>query len=108
MTALLQLPVIDRRMASPSPWDVVALQAEIRDLALTRNATILAHNYQRPEIQDVADVVGNSLALARAGAASASPVLVMCGVEFMAESAAILSPEKTVLIPDLAAGCSLA
>ncbi|MEA2348462.1 MAG: quinolinate synthase, partial [Thermoleophilaceae bacterium] len=61
-----------------------------------------------PEVQDVADVVGDSLALARAGAKSTSPVLVMCGVEFMAESAAILSPEKTVLIPDLDAGCSLA
>jgi quinolinate synthase len=108
MTALLQLPVIERPAPDLSPWDVAALQAEIRSLARTRNATILAHNYQRPEVQDVADVVGDSLALARAGAASASPVLVLCGVEFMAESAAILSPEKTVLLPDLAAGCSLA
>jgi len=108
VTALLQLPVIDLPREAPSPWDVAALQAEIRSLARTRNATILAHNYQRPEVQDVADVVGDSLALARAGAASASPVLVMCGVEFMAESAAILSPDKTVLLPDLAAGCSLA
>jgi quinolinate synthase len=108
VTALLQLPVIDRPSTASSPWDVAALQAEIRFLARTRHATILAHNYQRPEVQDVADVVGDSLALARAGAASASPVLVMCGVEFMAESAAILSPAKTVLLPDLAAGCSLA
>jgi quinolinate synthase len=109
MTALMQLPVIDLpRADAPSPWDVAALQAEIRSLARTRNATILAHNYQRPEVQDVADVVGDSLALARAGAAAASPVLVLCGVEFMAESAAILSPDKTVLLPDLAAGCSLA
>jgi quinolinate synthase len=108
VTALLQLPVIDRPAADLSAFDIAALQAEIRSLAQLRNATILAHNYQRPEIQDVADVVGDSLALARAGAASPSPVLVLCGVEFMAESAAILSPSKTVLLPDLAAGCSLA
>jgi quinolinate synthase len=108
VTALLQLPVIDRPTTLQSPWDIAALQAEIRSLARTRNATILAHNYQRPEVQDVADVVGDSLALARAGAKVASPVLVLCGVEFMAESAAILSPEKTVLLPDLGAGCSLA
>jgi quinolinate synthase len=108
VTALLQLPVIDRPTDLQSPWDIAALQAEIRSLARTRNATILAHNYQRPEVQDVADVVGDSLALARAGAKVASPVLVLCGVEFMAESAAILSPEKTVLLPDLGAGCSLA
>jgi len=90
-------------------WQSVAeLQDEIHDLARTRNALILAHNYQRPEIQDIADVVGDSLALARAGAASDMPVLALCGVLFMAETAAILSPEKTVLIPDLRAGCSLA
>ena len=87
---------------------IADLQAEIRDLARTRDAVILAHNYQRPEIQDVADVVGDSLALARAGAASDRSVIALCGVVFMAETAAILSPDKTVLIPDLRAGCSLA
>jgi len=87
---------------------VADLQSEIRELARARNAVILAHNYQRPEIQDVADVVGDSLALARAGAASDRSVIALCGVLFMAETAAILSPDKSVLIPDLRAGCSLA
>lgn len=87
---------------------IADLQSEIRDLARSRNAVILAHNYQRPEVQDVADIVGDSLALARAGAASDRSVIALCGVLFMAETAAILSPDKTVLIPDVRAGCSLA
>jgi quinolinate synthase len=90
------------------PSSVAGLQAEIRELARTRDAVILAHNYQRPEVQDVADVVGDSLGLARAGAAADRSVIALCGVRFMAETASILSPEKTVLIPDLGAGCSLA
>ena len=107
MTALAMAPAL--ALAPPSEWARVAdLQAEIRDLARTRNAIILAHNYQRPEVQDVADFVGDSLALARAGAATDASVIAMCGVYFMAESAAILSPQKTVLIPDVRAGCSLA
>ena len=89
--------------------DVVAeLQAEIKRLARTRNAVILAHNYERAEVQDVADFVGDSLGLSREAAKTTADVIVFCGVHFMAETAAILSPEKIVLLPDLAAGCSLA
>src|SRR5262249_38610312 len=84
------------------------LQAEIRELARTRNAVILAHNYERPEVQDVADFVGDSLGLSREAAKTDADVIVFCGVHFMAETAAILSPKKTVLLPDMAAGCSLA
>src|ERR1700721_4582944 len=82
--------------------------AEIRRLADLRNATILAHNYQLPAIQDVADHGGDSLALSRIAAEAPEDTIVFCGVHFMAETAKILSPEKTVLIPDQRAGCSLA
>ncbi|MCX5046045.1 quinolinate synthase NadA [Aldersonia sp. NBC_00410] len=81
---------------------------EIKRLARQRNATILAHNYQLPEIQDIADHVGDSLALSRIAAEVPEETIVFCGVHFMAETAKILSPEKTVLIPDERAGCSLA
>lgn len=82
--------------------------AEVRRLAELRNATLLAHNYQIPAIQDVADHVGDSLALSRIAAEAPEQTIVFCGVHFMAETASILSPDKTVLIPDLGAGCSLA
>src|SRR5207245_6048872 len=84
------------------------LKAEVRTLAAERDAVILAHNYQVPEIQDVADYVGDSLGLSRAAAVAGAGTIVFCGVHFMAETASILCPEKTVLIPDLDAGCSLA
>src|SRR5436190_4070181 len=85
-----------------------SLHEQVRELARTRNAVILAHNYQVPEVQDVADYVGDSLGLSRQAAATEADTIVFCGVHFMAETAAILSPDKTVLIPDPKAGCSLA
>ena len=84
------------------------LVEEIQEWKKKRNAILLAHNYQLPEIQDIADVLGDSLALARAAVNTTKDVIVFCGVHFMAETAAILNPEKTVLLPDLEAGCSLA
>ncbi|GLG00476.1 quinolinate synthase A [Alicyclobacillus hesperidum subsp. aegles] len=84
------------------------LLEQIRVWKEKRNALILAHNYELPEVQDVADVLGDSLALARAAAKTSADVIVLCGVHFMAETAAILNPEKTVLLPDAEAGCSLA
>src|SRR6187401_2728007 len=81
---------------------------EVRRLARERDAVILAHNYQLPEIQDIADHVGDSLGLSRVAASVDASTIVFCGVHFMAETAKILSPEKTVLIPDQRAGCSLA
>ncbi|HEY2027146.1 MAG TPA: quinolinate synthase NadA [Gemmatimonadaceae bacterium] len=87
---------------------IAELQADIKQLARDRNAVILAHNYERPDVQDVADFVGDSLGLSREAAKTHADVIVFCGVHFMAETAAVLSPQKTVLLPDLAAGCSLA
>jgi quinolinate synthase len=81
---------------------------EVRALAAAQDAVVLAHNYQLPEIQDVAHFTGDSLALSRIAAESPASTIVFCGVHFMAETAKILSPEKTVLIPDAGAGCSLA
>ena len=91
----------------PDEWDAAAWAAEIRSLARQREAVILAHNYQAPAIQDVADHVGDSLALSRLAATSDASTIVFAGVYFMAETAKILAPERTVLIPDPRAGCSL-
>ena len=88
--------------------NIPALQEEVRGLARERGAVILAHNYQRPEVQEVADFVGDSLGLSQQAAATDADTIVFCGVHFMAETASILSPGKTVLLPDLDAGCSLA
>jgi quinolinate synthase len=95
-----------------TPYDGVVPDAawrdEVRRLAEERDAVLLAHNYQLPEIQDIADHTGDSLALSRIAAASDASTIIFCGVHFMAETAKILSPDKTVLIPDARAGCSLA
>jgi quinolinate synthase len=102
----LPLPVLEE--VNTAPEAIIRLQQQIRDLAAKRHAVILAHNYQRSEVQDVADFVGDSLGLSRHAASTESDVIVFCGVHFMAETAAIISPEKRVLLPDLRAGCSLA
>jgi quinolinate synthase len=90
-----------------SPEEIAELASEVRALAAERNAVILAHNYQLPELQDVADLTGDSLQLSREAASTSADVIAFCGVHFMAETASILSPSKTVLIPDPDAGCSL-
>lgn len=88
--------------------NIPALKDEVRALAKERDAVILAHNYQVPEVQDVADYVGDSLGLSQQAAKATASTIAFCGVHFMAETASILCPDKTVLIPDLEAGCSLA
>src|SRR5215472_11295046 len=108
IAAIAQLHSTDADPTSAVRPADAAWMARVKQLARERDAVILAHNYQRPEIQEVADHVGDSLALARLAAASTAGTIVLAGVYFMAETAKILSPERTVLIPDPHAGCSLA
>src|SRR5579859_2805511 len=103
----MNLPMLGASEAPLMLENIPALQEEVRELARTRDAVILAHNYQLPEVQDVADFVGDSLALSQRAAATEHATIAFCGVHFMAETASILSPSKTVLIPDPDAGCSL-
>src|SRR3954468_22737588 len=98
-----KLPVI----GNPVDLSPDELEAEVKRLKTERNAVILAHYYQESEIQDLADYVGDSLQLSQAAAKTSADVIVFCGVHFMAETAKILNPHKQVLLPDLAAGCSL-
>jgi quinolinate synthase len=104
----MNLPMLGASDAPLLLENIPALQDEVRALARERGAVILAHNYQLPEIQDVADYVGDSLGLSQQAARADADTIVFCGVHFMAETASILCPEKRVLIPDLEAGCSLA
>ncbi|HVJ69514.1 MAG TPA: quinolinate synthase NadA [Caulifigura sp.] len=109
MTASLELPVVDPFAGVPAPAeDPLALMDEIDRLKVEKDATILAHYYVDGEIQDIADVSGDSLQLARAATKVTSGTIVFAGVHFMGESAKILNPEKRVWMPDLLAGCSLA
>ena len=105
-----ELPTINEpvTMLHLEPEERDRMSREVRELAAERDAVILAHNYQVPEIQEVADYTGDSLGLSRQAAASKASTIAFCGVHFMAETASILSPDKSVLIPDLEAGCSLA
>jgi quinolinate synthase len=104
----MNLPMLGDTGAPLLLENIPALQDEVRALASERDAVILAHNYQLPEIQDIADYVGDSLGLSQRAAAADAGTIVFCGVHFMAETASILCPDKQVLIPDPDAGCSLA
>ena len=104
----MNLPMLGAIDAPLMLENIPALQDEVRALARERGAVILAHNYQLPEIQEVADYVGDSLGLSQQAARADTDTIVFCGVHFMAETASILCPDKQVLIPDLDAGCSLA
>src|SRR5688572_8212329 len=111
MTDIAEVPVanVDRfpTRAATRPDRLDTLSKEILELKAKLNAVILAHNYQVPEIQDIADYVGDSLGLSQQAAKTSADVIVFCGVHFMAETAKILNPQKTVVLPDKDAGCSL-
>ncbi len=100
------LPAIEQ--LTDTAEEIRRKQKRVRELCVERNAILLAHHYQRPEVQEVADAVADSLKLSQAAAKTNADVIVFCGVHFMAETASVLLPEKTVLLPDLRAGCSLA
>src|ERR1039458_6921469 len=104
----MNLPMFGATDAPLTLEHIPALQDEVRALARERDAVILAHNYQLPEIQDLADYVGDSLGLSQQAARADAEAIVFSGLHFMAETASILCPEKRVLIPDPDAGCSLA
>jgi len=106
LAARYELPPIEE--IDDTPEEIAAKQSRIRQLCRERNAILLAHHYQRPEVQEVADCVADSLRLSQSAAKTDADVIVFCGVHFMAETAAILCPDRTVLLPDLRAGCSLA
>lgn len=108
MTATLPAPAASAASETWTAEQWADWRTEVRRLSAERDAVVLAHNYQAAQIQDVADHVGDSLALSRIAAASDATTIVFAGVHFMAETAKILAPEKTVLVPDAAAGCSLA
>src|SRR5271168_1190782 len=100
------LPIVET--VADTAEEIRRKQERVRALCAERNAILLAHHYQRPEVQEVADAVADSLKLSQAAAKTNADVIVFCGVHFMAETAAILLPDKIVLLPDLRAGCSLA
>ena len=104
----MNLPMLDSTAAPLMLENLPALMDDVRELARESGAVILAHNYQLPEIQDVADYVGDSLGLSQRAASAQADTIVFCGVHFMAETASVLCPDKRVLIPDADAGCSLA
>jgi quinolinate synthase len=104
--ARYKLPMIEN--VEDSAGEIRRKQERVRALCAERDAVLLAHHYQRPEVQEVADAVADSLKLSQAAAKTKADVIVFCGVHFMAETAAILLPDKVVLLPDLRAGCSLA
>ena len=106
LEARYALPLIEE--LTDTPAEIAEKQERVRELCRERNAILLAHHYQRPEVQEVADCVADSLRLSQTAAKTGADVIVFCGVHFMAETAAILCPDRTVLLPDLRAGCSLA